>query len=273
MITVRRFVYRPLALAILIALVSTPVFGQKEVDSTRIVRVLTYNILHGATMLNDFNLQRIAGVIRGAEPDIVALQEVDFKTNRAGGRDLATELGYLTVLAPLFGRAMPYSGGEYGEGILSRFSFKYTRANPLPHSPGNEPRTALEVLVELPSGDDFIFIGTHLDHTRDQTDKIAQAKRINELFAANTIPTILAGDLNATPDSDPINILIQHWTDASADQPGPTFPSSDPARRIDYIMFLPANRWRVLETRVIVDKTASDHCAVLAVLELLPDSR
>lgn len=273
MTIIRRFVYRPLALAILIALSSVPVFGQQEADSTRVVRVLSYNIMHGATMISDFNLQRIADVIKGVEPDIVALQEVDFKTNRVGGRDLATELGYLTGLAPLFGRAMPYSGGEYGEGILSRFSFKSTRANSLPYSPGNEPRTALEVLVELPSGEDFIFIGTHFDHTGDQTDRIVQAKRINELFAANTIPTILAGDLNATPDSDPISTLTQHWTDASTNKPDPTFPSSNPAQRIDYIMFLPAHRWRVRETRVIADKTASDHYALLAVLELLPDSR
>ena len=106
-------------------------YGQTEVDSSRVFRILTYNILHGATMNNDFDLDRIAGVIASTNPDIVALQEVDFNTKRARKMDLVTELALRTKLAPLFGRAMPYDGGEYGEGILSRYSFLSTKTHPL----------------------------------------------------------------------------------------------------------------------------------------------
>lgn len=245
--------------------------AQQSTDSKRIIRILSYNIFHGETLNHDFDLERIAGVIRSVSPDVVALQEVDFKTNRAKSMDLVTRLGYLTNMLPLFGKAMKYDGGEYGEGILSRFSFKETLNNPLPHSQRNEPRAALEAVVELPSGDEIIFIGTHLDHTRDQADRIAQAKRINRLFKKNKKPTILAGDLNATPESEPMRILFRFWTDASARNPLPTFPSSEPRRRIDYVLFRPANRWRVLETRVIDEKIASDHCPLLVVLELVPE--
>ena len=35
-------------------------------------------------------------------------------------------------------------------------------------------------------------------------------------------------------------------------------------------MFKPDNRWKVVTTGVIDNKVASDHCAVYAVLELLP---
>jgi endonuclease/exonuclease/phosphatase family metal-dependent hydrolase len=244
--------------------------AQSPVDSTRLIRVLSYNILHGATLNNDFDLDRIAQVISSAAPDIVALQEVDFRTNRAGGMDLATELGLRTGMAPLFGKAMSYDGGEYGEGILSRFTFLKTRCHPLPFSEGNEPRSALEVRIQMPAGDSLAFIGTHLDHTRDQADRIAQAQRINYLFEGNKIPTILAGDLNGTPESQPIRILSEVWTDACKDNPEPTFPSSNPRRRIDYVMFIPEGRWRVVETRVIDEKIASDHCPLLVVLELLP---
>ncbi len=244
--------------------------AQQSTDSKRIIRVLSYNIFHGETLNHDFDLERIAGVIRSVSPDIVALQEVDFKTNRARRMDLITRLGYLTNMSPLFGRAMEYDEGEYGEGILSRFSFKETQNNPLPHSPRNEPRAALEVLVQLPSGDEIVFVGTHLDHTRDQTDRIAQAKRINRIFKRNKKPTILAGDLNAVPESEPMKIFFRFWTDASARNPQPTFPSSSPRRRIDYVLFRPANRWRVIETRVIEEKVASDHCPLLVVLELVP---
>ena len=245
--------------------------AQTQVDSTRLIRVLSYNILHGATMNNDFDLDRIARVIQSASPDIVALQEVDFKTNRARGMDLATELGLRTGMTSLFGRAMPYDSGEYGEGILSRYSFEETRRHALPCSPGHEPRCALEVHVLLPSGDPITFIGTHLDHTRDQADRIAQARTINQIFSELDVPAILAGDLNALPDSDPMRVLLEQWIDACADHPMPTFPSSDPKRRIDYIMFRPGDRWRVIETRVIDEKIASDHCPLLVVLELLPE--
>jgi endonuclease/exonuclease/phosphatase family metal-dependent hydrolase len=127
--------------------------AQQSTDSKQVVRILSYNIFHGETLNHDFDLERIAGIIRSVSPDIVALQEVDFKTRRAKNMDLVTRLGYLTGMLPLFGRAMGYDGGEYGEGILSRFSFKKTRNNTLPHSPRKEPRAALEILVELPSGD------------------------------------------------------------------------------------------------------------------------
>ena len=265
----KRKVFFILLIAFLYSVSSFP----QESNSNNIIRVLSYNILHGATMNRDFDLSLIADVIKSVSPDIVALQEVDFKTNRAKKMDLVTELGKLTGMAPLFGRAMKYDDGEYGEGILSRFTFKKTKVNPLPFSPGKEPRTALEVYVELPSGEEIIFIGTHLDHTRDPKDRVDQAGKINELFYNNKIPTILAGDLNAVPESEPIRLLQNYWTDASASNPKPTFPSSEPRRRIDYVMFLPADRWRVIESRVIDEKVASDHCPLLVVLELLSEKK
>ena len=254
----------------LILLISIEPIIAQDIDSTRIIRVLTYNIFHGETMNHDFNIDLIANVIKSLNPDIVALQEVDYKTKRVVGRDLITELGYLTNMLPLFGKAMDYNGGEYGEGILSRYSFKETKNNPLPHSPDNEPRSALEVLIELPSGFEIIFIGTHLDHTEEETDRIKQVRKINELFADNKIPTILAGDLNAMPESNPIEIIKEHWIDASCDDPQPTWPSSNPTEKLDYVMFLPPERFCVIETRVIDEKIASDHCPLLVILELLP---
>src|SRR5690606_23370805 len=99
-------------------------------EKSATLRVLTYNIKHGATLRGDFDLDRIAGVIRGAEPDLVALQEVDVRTRRARGMDIAGELASRTRLYPAFGRAMPYDGGDYGVAILSRFPFENTRREP-----------------------------------------------------------------------------------------------------------------------------------------------
>lgn len=243
-------------------------FGLSQSQEEVTVRVLSFNILHGATTKGDFDLDKLAQVIKDANPDLVALQEVDFKTNRAKKYDLVTELGWRTKMSPLFGIAMPYDGGGYGEGILTKMPILSSRNVPLPHSKGNEPRAALEVLVELESGDTIRFIGTHLEHQETSSDRIDQAQKINTVFANGKYPAILAGDLNATPESEPISILKKYWTDSFGDKPEPTYSSDNPRKKIDYIMYRPANNWEVIENKVICDKVASDHCVVLSVLKL-----
>ena len=87
-------------------------WGQSPVDSSRIIRVLTYNIYLGETMRGDFNLDTIAGVIKSVNPDLVALQEVDFRINRAKNMDLAMELGQRTEQKLIiFFSGRPHAGG------------------------------------------------------------------------------------------------------------------------------------------------------------------
>ena len=248
---------------------SSELVGQTPGYTVRTVRILTFNILHGETLKGDFDLDCIAQVIKEADPDLVALQEVDFRTYRARNMDLVSELGQRTKLIPLFGRAMFYDGGEYGEGILSRYSFLSTRNHPLPAGEGKEPRAALEVQVLLPGGDTLTFVGTHLDHTRDETDRLAQAAQLNALFTGGDRPVILSGDLNARPESATMTTLFSEWTESDANY-APTMPSKQPKAKIDYVLYRPANRWKIIESRVICDTIASDHCAQLSVLELLP---
>jgi endonuclease/exonuclease/phosphatase family metal-dependent hydrolase len=66
-----------------------------------------------------------------------------------------------------------------------------------------------------------------------------------------------------------MEILFSHLKPSSTDRT-PTFPSAGPELKIDYILYGPPEQWRVLESRVICDTVASDHCAQLSVLELLP---
>jgi len=259
-----------ITLLVTVLLVAQACRAQDMSDNQITVKILSYNIYHGATTRGDYNLDVIARVIIDADPDLVALQEVDFNTNRSGHIDLATELGIRTKMASLFGRAMYFDDGEYGEGILSKYSFISTRNVPLPFTPGNEPRTALEAVLVLSSGDTIAIIGTHFDHLNPETDRVAQAEKVNEEFGSGPYPAVLAGDLNAQPGSTPINILEEIWS-ASYDKnhPEPTFPSDAPVKKIDYVMHFPAERWETVETKVICDSIASDHCAYLVTLKLL----
>ncbi|GGK45973.1 MULTISPECIES: endonuclease/exonuclease/phosphatase family protein [Flavobacteriaceae] len=259
-----------ITIILLIILFCKTGWSQTKVESNKIVKVLSFNILHGATTKGDFDLDVIANVIKKTKPDFVAMQEVDYKTNRAHKYDLVTELGWRTKLIPLFAKAMSYDGGEYGEGILSKYSFLQTRNVALPFTPGNEPRAALEIITIIPSKDTIAFVATHLDHLNDESDRIAQVKKINEVFTSSKYPTILAGDLNAIPGSSPINILEEVWSPSyNKENLKHTFPSDNPTEKLDYVMFFPHNRWKVIETEVIIDTIASDHCAYLVTLELL----
>jgi endonuclease/exonuclease/phosphatase family metal-dependent hydrolase len=100
---------------------------------------------------------------------------------------------------------------------------------------------------------------------------VAEAKAINELFADpdDPMPTILAGDINAPPDSEPVEVLLQRWTNAIDDAAAPTVPSDKPRSRIDYIFYRPAARFRLLQAEVIAEPMASDHRPVFAVVRLL----
>jgi endonuclease/exonuclease/phosphatase family metal-dependent hydrolase len=233
------------------------------------VRVLTYNIHHGEGTDGRFDYERLARIIRSVNPDLVALQEVDQKTQRANGIDQPAELARLTGLHVAFGKALDFSGGGYGNAILSRWPLLETRTDPLPSSAGHEPRAVLSVRVKINGArEPFWFASTHLDHTRDESERLAHVARLNELFAGEPSgPILLAGDLNAVPESKAMQILFTRWSDASAASPQPTIPAGNPRSRIDYVLFRPADRWRVVETRVLAEPVASDHRPLLTVLE------
>ena len=235
------------------------------------LRVLTYNIRHGEGLDGRFDLERIARVIRSLDPDLVALQEVDCQTKRSGGVDQTVELGKLTGLHAVFGAAMDFEGGRYGEAILSRHPILASRIHPLPHRPDSEARCALEARVPWPDGGSLTLIGTHLDHLEEEEGRILQAREIVRRFGPDHHPRmILAGDMNAQPGSAPLRILAETWMDTGAHRPLLTFPANKPDQKIDYIFVKPASPWRIMDVRAIEEKTASDHLPLLATLEMIP---
>ncbi len=239
-------------------------------SSNKKVRVLSFNIYHGATMNNDFNLDYIAKIISTSEPDFVCLQEVDFKTKRSHGLDIATELGQRTKLAPLFGKAMDFDGGAYGVGILSKYPILSSTVVNLPYSENKEPRVALAIQSQLPSGDTLTVISTHLDHLEDDSDRIKQVNMLNSTFLSSPFPIVLAGDLNDTPHSPSINLIEKYWQPSyTKHSPAPTYPSDAPEKKIDYVLSAPQGSWIVRSSEVIDDSMASDHCAYLVELELI----
>jgi endonuclease/exonuclease/phosphatase family metal-dependent hydrolase len=233
------------------------------------LRVLTYNIHHGAGEDGRIDLPRIAEIIRRSGADLVALQEVDVRTARSGSDiDQAQELGRLTVMSAHFGKAMDYQGGEYGQAILSRSPVGVVRVERLPGEANAEPRIA--VIATIPGADgrpEIAFAGTHLDHQREAS-RVSQARRLHEAIPAEPGRlTILAGDLNAGPGSETLRMLSPEWQDATPND-ALTYPAASPRKKIDWILFRSDQPWRVVSAQVLDEPTASDHRPVLVEFEL-----
>ncbi len=256
--------------------------GPLAAEDPLTIRVLTYNIHHGEGNDGKFDLERLGQVIKEQEPDLVALQEVDVKTNRASGVDQISELQRHSGLPyKAFFEAMPYNGGSYGEGILSRWPIVSEERIGLTSLNNGEPRALGRVDVALGhTGEgepqaNLIFFATHLDHRRNEDERVVSAGEINAAGGREAdahLPKILAGDLNAQPGSKPIQVLRAAWIAAKAGDEFPkTFPSTEPQRTIDFVMYRGPGEWKVTEVKVIDEPVASDHCPVLVVLEWQPE--
>jgi endonuclease/exonuclease/phosphatase family metal-dependent hydrolase len=176
--------------------------------------------------------------------------------------DQLAELAKWTGLKPYYGKTIDYQGGEYGNAMLVREVAAEHCNTPLP---GREPRGLLSVRM----ADGLLFLGTHFDVGREHDLRLQSAVKINEWIAARgSVPAVLAGDLNAVRGTPAIEKLQESW--AIAGEPMPTIPVVNPQRQIDFILFRPAERWRVVEVRVLDEPVASDHRPIVAVLELRP---
>lgn len=234
------------------------------------LRVLTYNIHHGEGVDGKLDVARIAGVINAVKPDIVALQEVDKNVRRTGSVDQPAELAKLTKLHVAFGSNIELQGGHYGNALLSRWPITSYKNHLLPCLRGGEQRGVLDVAIEVQNAASPLrFLATHFDHRDDDEERIASAKAINELVVAADQPAILAGDLNDIDTSEALKTLRNEWQ-LTNEKELPTIPVDKPTQQIDFVLARPAARWRVVEVKVLDEAVASDHRAVLAVIELLP---
>lgn len=238
------------------------------------VTVMSYNIHHAEGADGRLDLERIASVIQAHSVDLVALQEVDRFTRRTGGVNQAQVLACLLGMQYFFGRTIDYQGGMYGNAVLTRLAVNGFANRALPFTPGREPRGVVQLHVysgSTASGHTlFRVYATHLDVS--EADRLKAVEALPELVAEEPeTPTLLLGDLNALPDSAPLRrLLAAGWQVAGDPGAHPTFPASAPQRQIDYILYRPAHRWRVLAVWAPEEAAASDHRPIVARLELLP---
>lgn len=229
------------------------------------VRVLTFNVHHGAGPDGRVDLDRLAAEIRATGADVVGLQEVDrHYGERSGSADQPGVLGALLGMHVVFGAHVdldPLAPGaarrQYGTAILTRFPVLSWSDTLLPAAgPAAEPRGLLEAVLAAPSGPVRVAT-THLAHDSG-TARLAQARFVVDRLAGSAEPVLLLGDLNAPPQAPEIALLTAWSADAGADGE-PTFPAAAPVERIDYVLA----EGRILSHEVR-PTASSDHRPVLA---------
>ena len=239
-----------------------------------LVKVMTYNI-YGARSGGIPDLKEIAKVIKEADPDLVALQEVDkFSDRNKHNGDIAKELGALTGMDYFFAKAIDIKGGEYGDAVLSKLPVKEKKGFNLEVDPalGGERRSVARILVEK-DDKEFYFVSTHFDHLGDERNRIKQANDFTTLVKTFQKPVIVGSDFNALPDSRTMNIL---WsTFASGCLNGNcsqfTFPTPTPNRTIDYLIYHPVDAFSTKLYSVFTwAEKESDHYPVIATFKVNP---
>ena len=217
----------------------------------RQMRIMSYNIHICKGMDKALDIERIAGVINGVNPDFVGLQEVDSVAQRSDFVFQAKELGRLTGMHYFFAPAKEHkSGGQYGVAALVKqkpISFKYI---PLPGE--EEVRTFLILEFE-----DYLLCNTHFSlrsNSRKESIEI-----IRKAMAEYGKPAILTGDFNMSPISEETKQMLSDW-EVLSDTTKFTFPSKGPRRTIDYIWgYGKDNKYEVLKYEVLNEPVASDH--------------
>jgi endonuclease/exonuclease/phosphatase family metal-dependent hydrolase len=235
----------------------------------RTVRVMSYNIHVGRGVDKKLDLPRIARIIKDADVDVVALQEVDVRARRTDRIDEVAELSRLTGMHGVFGKAKDNDGGDYGQAILSRRAIKDLKVRKLPSDPDQEQRVLLVATIpqERPLPD-LIFAGTHLHHT-DEPRRLPQAAEVirvmKDVASKDDLAVILAGDLNSTPDSKVMKQFFETLVDPTADA-GFTIPAQKPAHKIDYVLLPKNHNWEVVGAKTLNEPVASDHRPVVVEL-------
>lgn len=232
----------------------------------KLKRLMSFNIRMGCGHDAPFKLEKgslgflpqCAEVIRRFNPDVCALQEVDRKSERAGGMDQTAELGRLVGME-----------GSWVEKIKNYGISTLFKERPFKVSKvlfkGSAHTRAL-MISEYP---DFVIANTHFPLSEKSRVEAARTVRVALKNYAAKKPVFLMGDLNAEPGSKTMASLREDFT-ALTDPKMFTFPAKAPDRTIDYIMIDNAHvkAYTCIKAQVFAAPEATDHAALVVDVEV-----
>lgn len=231
---------------------------------------------------------RLAARLAELEPDVVLAQEVFASTDGRYDtvRVLADTLGMTAAHAPAREKPRTVAGkavmSTSGLAVFSRFAVAQSRAVPLPTSDADGGRVMQIATIDA-GGRPLRLINLHLsflDGADGHRMRAAQWDAVEAEVDSADIPTVIAGDFNATPDGPLLRRLLARtrW-DFGPDDLATTTPTAlgglldvggDTNRVIDYVIAvrprlrMTARRVALTETDPALGTTVSDHAAVVA---------
>jgi endonuclease/exonuclease/phosphatase family metal-dependent hydrolase len=248
---------------------SARVSNAPSLSNRRTLRVMTYNIQHGAGMDQKLNLSRVAEVINREHPDLVGLQEVDRGVERTGRIDEIALLAEATHMEYAFAYNLHYQGGQYGVAVLSRFPILALDHRLYDNRREARRRGFIRIVVSI-GGQRINFVTTHLDYQYED-GRLFETEQLMKALDAVNGPLIIVGDFNDVPTGSSYKLMRTRFADAwdaSGATGGLSYPADQPVKRIDYIFYPKAESFKVKRVWV-VNALASDHRAVVADLEMM----
>ncbi|RMG97757.1 MAG: hypothetical protein D6706_08000 [Chloroflexi bacterium] len=229
------------------------------------LRVMTYNIHDGFDTNGHLGMEAIAQVIESQQPDIIALQEISRGWAVNGSIDTLIWLSRRLNMPYIYG---PTADPLWGNAILSRHPLINQGTAPLPTETLLLRRGFTWAELDPGDGTPITVVSTHFHH-KDGDDNIrtAEAEALLQFWQGRP-RTILMGDFNATPNDEAIQKLkaagFQDVIELNGITPGYTSPSTNPTKRIDYILITPD---LTAENVTIPIATSSDHLSVAATIQ------
>ena len=215
--------------------------------SAQKVRVMSYNVRNGHGVDGVKDLKRCTDIILDARPDVVAVQELD-SMSRRNKKYVLGEMAKQTGYYDYYHRTIPYRGGAYGIGILSREKALSVDFQQLPCR--REPRGLL--IVEFKN---YYMLCTHL--SLNEEDRVTSVGIIRDIVSKLNKPAFIAGDMNARPKSKPM-MEFRKFAQVLNDDSKFTIPSNEPRACIDYILGV-NGQFKVKRDYVYSNVIASDH--------------
>jgi len=233
--------------------------------SDRTIRVLTWNV-HGCVGRDGVrDPNRVARVLKAAQPDISALQEIDSRT-RAAADDPFSYFGDLFGWTSVAARTLTAKDGHYGHMVLSRWPIESLGEVDLSVR-WREPRKAIVGAIASPVGR-IVVVAAHLGLL--PFERRRQYARLKErLGAIADRPLIVLGDFNDFPGRGLAEKNLSPLLRTAP--PMATYPSRLPLLPLDRIWFS-----EPLELSTIAAlrdaEHVSDHLPLVASLTLPPPS-
>ena len=179
------------ALLAVVLLMNMPVVHANSNTVSDNFRVASFNIAAGKKP----NIEAMSSALEQEEIDVVGVQEVDINTGRNNYDMLAKFKEYGYIQDTHFQKAIDYSGGQYGIGLLTRYQFTEKSGGALSNEGSYEARAYVRGVFEK-EGHKVAIYNTHLTH-ESQSLRARQMQEVLDVMDADSTPyKILTGDFN-----------------------------------------------------------------------------